>query len=498
MGEASKTSVKVPETKRGNKVSHVHKGNSNQPVSSPVERIFFLQRTAGNQAVKRLVKLRAIQAKLRIGLPGDIYEQEADRVAEQVMRMPDKVVQLKRGDITQSSTAVESRINNLKDGGQPLPDSVSTFFEPRFGTDFSRVRVHSDANASQSARDVNAHAYTMGHDIVFGASRFEPGTKEGRQLIAHELTHVVQQSGSGEHGFGTLQRCYNPAKNDPLYDRFAKVIKATAAYNALSDKTLADGIITDMKKKPDCLYLAGKLKQLFDTPEKAPATISAETKASTVQETAIEQTRIAKPAQAKNLLVEETASADPARTWVKIKGKFGGGTYQVDRTNPKNIVVKAKLFLKTAGTGANVDIENIKKMEDGIEKAASLKGFTVDIDFVTVPDAETFTAVVDPSRWEDAENWSGGNPTGFAHELLHMFAFEVDRYNYIESHSTNQSMTVPNRLIWFAKQLTKPGGFDNALSIMGSGEHPLDDDVCKVAGLDVATCVAARKKSAKP
>ena len=65
----------------------------------------------------------------------------------------------------------------------------------RFGHDFSRVRVHSGGAAEQSARDVNANAYTVGHNIVFGAGRFAPGTHEGRRLIAHELTHVVQQSG---------------------------------------------------------------------------------------------------------------------------------------------------------------------------------------------------------------------------------------------------------------------------------------------------------------
>jgi hypothetical protein len=66
----------------------------------------------------------------------------------------------------------------------------------RFGHDFSRVRVHTDAAAERSARDVNANAYTVGHNIVFGARQFAPGTHEGRRLIAHELTHVVQQSGS--------------------------------------------------------------------------------------------------------------------------------------------------------------------------------------------------------------------------------------------------------------------------------------------------------------
>ena len=84
----------------------------------------------------------------------------------------------------------------LASPGRPLEPALRQDMEQRFGHDFSRVRVHSGAAAEQSARDVNAHAYTVGHNIVFGAGRFAPGTHEGRRLIAHELTHVVQQSGA--------------------------------------------------------------------------------------------------------------------------------------------------------------------------------------------------------------------------------------------------------------------------------------------------------------
>ena len=88
----------------------------------------------------------------------------------------------------------------LRSPGQPLDTATRAFMEPRFGHDFSRVRVHTDATAEQSARDVNARAYTVGQNIVFGAGRFAPGTREGLELIAHELTHVVQQNG------GTVSR----------------------------------------------------------------------------------------------------------------------------------------------------------------------------------------------------------------------------------------------------------------------------------------------------
>src|SRR4029079_14425381 len=84
----------------------------------------------------------------------------------------------------------------LAGSSMPLEQALRSDMEQRFGYEFSRVRVHSGAAAEQSAREVNAKAYTVGHDIVFGTGRFAPATHEGRRLIAHELTHVVQQSGA--------------------------------------------------------------------------------------------------------------------------------------------------------------------------------------------------------------------------------------------------------------------------------------------------------------
>lgn len=84
----------------------------------------------------------------------------------------------------------------LNSSGRPLDTATRAFFESRFGHDFGRVRVHTDERAGQSARNVNAHAYTVGHDIVFNAGKFSPATQEGQRLLAHELTHVVQQGGA--------------------------------------------------------------------------------------------------------------------------------------------------------------------------------------------------------------------------------------------------------------------------------------------------------------
>lgn len=79
-------------------------------------------------------------------------------------------------------------------GGQPLPQPAREFFEPRFNRDFSHVRVHTGARAAEAAESLNAKAFTVGRNVVFGAGRYAPGRPEGRRLLAHELTHVVQQS----------------------------------------------------------------------------------------------------------------------------------------------------------------------------------------------------------------------------------------------------------------------------------------------------------------
>jgi Domain of unknown function (DUF4157) len=92
----------------------------------------------------------------------------------------------------------EAHIGSLRAGGQPLAYPLRAFFEPRFGRNFSDVRIHTGEPATRSAEAMNAMAYTLGRDIVFGAGQYTPSTAAGKRLLAHELTHVVQQSRSGE------------------------------------------------------------------------------------------------------------------------------------------------------------------------------------------------------------------------------------------------------------------------------------------------------------
>ncbi len=88
----------------------------------------------------------------------------------------------------------------LRAPGQALDAGARAFMEPRFGRDFSQVRIHTDATAAASAAAVNARAYTVGRDIVFAGGAYRPGTAEGRTLLAHELAHVAQQQGSAASG----------------------------------------------------------------------------------------------------------------------------------------------------------------------------------------------------------------------------------------------------------------------------------------------------------
>ena len=171
--------------------------------------LLALQQTHGNQYVQRVVT--GIQAKLKIGQPGDKYEQEADRVADEVMRMPEPeaqwhaeeqkrimmkmLVQRQAEGGFQASRNLEGRLAARQGSGRPLPHEVRSFMEARFGADFGVVRVHTDSEAAQMNRELSAQAFTYRSDVYFGAGRYDPSTRAGKRLLAHELTHVLQQGG---------------------------------------------------------------------------------------------------------------------------------------------------------------------------------------------------------------------------------------------------------------------------------------------------------------
>jgi hypothetical protein len=163
------------------------------------------------------------QAELLVNAPGDAYEREADRVADQVMRMPapqsdghslsitpvtshhaqrkcaecegeEEKLQRKESGAPDAPAIAPPIVHEaLNSPGRPLDAATRAYFEPRFGHHFSAVRIHTDTRAAESARAINARGYTVGNQIAFAAGRHSPETSEGRRLIAHELMHVVQQ-----------------------------------------------------------------------------------------------------------------------------------------------------------------------------------------------------------------------------------------------------------------------------------------------------------------
>jgi hypothetical protein len=423
VGAKFKLATKTRETKRENSASQTNKLNFSPSINSPIDQILFLQRTVGNQAVEKLLKSGVIQAKLIIGQPGDIYEQEADRVAEQVMLIKEGSLDEGRGeaffkpsftiqngiqrqekepepeeqketlqtlphefdlrldwfemsrpfftrgaenmlyfddrmylsignvwthnydfffnfglgdklsadaanfftpftldsalkrdfptsselfernaDITsfvlsptlfnfdihdipgtlrfpflkifgveqpnpyapvqrkcaeceqeeelqrkeeshlsipaqatpfghstekRKTSNLAQYILSLGYGGQSLPPSVRAFFEPRFGQDFSGVRLHTDSRANESAKSVNALAYTVRQDVVFGEGQYSPETESGKKLIAHELTHVVQQKSARKMSLSGI----TTSSSKRVYDCLQRAVRSVSCQN---------------------------------------------------------------------------------------------------------------------------------------------------------------------------------------------------------------------------------------------------------------------------
>ena len=221
---------------------------------------------------------------MSISRPGDVHEVEAENVAHAVMRMPDSAVRA-RNDIpvsaatpapvaqracascdgmeskgahvaalpagdgaarlqrTESSASaaqpfpsVVENINAMQGGGRPLPNETRAFFEPRFGADFSGVRIHTGARADQTSKSISAKAFTVGSNIAFADGHYAPGSQEGRHLLAHELTHVVQQNtnirrASKSAPAGSDANPTSRNKANPIIERTAAPSIQTAWYN---------------------------------------------------------------------------------------------------------------------------------------------------------------------------------------------------------------------------------------------------------------------------
>ena len=136
-----------------------------------------------------------VQAKIQTNSHEELYETEGGDIGLQTKEAAS-------GKEISSSLATE--LHGPKGNGIPLPTAEKNFFEPRFGKDFSHTHLHTDSRANALARSVNAKAFTLGRDVVFGAGEYRPETTEGKHLLAHELAHTMQQGGVRDSG--TLQR----------------------------------------------------------------------------------------------------------------------------------------------------------------------------------------------------------------------------------------------------------------------------------------------------
>jgi hypothetical protein len=212
------------------------------PAVSP-KHVLSLQRTVGNKNTREVLARRkltrspskdVLQAKLAVNPPGDEYEQEADRVSGKVMgqisasrgeppgdvedegfpiaqpgslqRQPEEeeeelqmrpaaaIERSGAGSVPQVDAETEGRIHAARGSGEPLDQGTREPMEQAFGADFSGVRVHTDGQADELSESLKARAFTTGQDIFFKSTDYDPGSASGKQLIAHELTHVMQQN----------------------------------------------------------------------------------------------------------------------------------------------------------------------------------------------------------------------------------------------------------------------------------------------------------------
>jgi hypothetical protein len=240
-----------------------------------------------------------VQTKLTVGAPGDKYEQEADSMAAKVMRMPDEaikppiqrqtreeteavqmqplvnsitpLVQRSSGEEEEvqmksevqrasdgssvASSSIESRLASSKGGGSALPDDVRSFMEPRFGADFSDIKVHTDSNAVQMTKELGAQAFAHGSDIYYGAGK-SPGKNE---LTAHELTHTIQQ--------GAAVRMNKELRRSPN-QQFEE--KEQLQAKNLPDRTLKDSLNKELRLQPLEEQEGGEPLQAKEIPAQTP------------------------------------------------------------------------------------------------------------------------------------------------------------------------------------------------------------------------------------
>lgn len=212
-----------------------------------------------------------VQPKLTIGAVDDPYEQQADAMADRVMRMPaqrnensffkplstssiqrkntnsGEEENLQRKTNPGESTLIASSVINetINSGGKSLDKATLSFMEPRFSADFSKVKIHNNNLAAKSADSINAIAYTLGNNVVFNSGKYNTTSDSGKRLLAHELTHVVQQGNQSSPG--TVQRTVElrpPGRGEAsAFDRRQEIVDRLNSLSSAVNYTLNDRVL---------------------------------------------------------------------------------------------------------------------------------------------------------------------------------------------------------------------------------------------------------------
>ncbi len=218
----------------------------------------------------RCLSRRSSQKRLPVSQPGDALEQEADAMADRMMKMPEpfdgaqipghsdpKIARRALPSAPSAATGAPPAVQSaLRSSGQPLNPATRSFFEPRLGYDLNRVRIHTGPESVRAAQAVNAQAFTLGSDIVFDQGQYRPESGSGRQLLAHELVHVMQQNpADGHRAPAMIQRtAYSDCTDEQL------PFLRTAVQNALNDLGTA---ITLLGQRPLTQQVSDALWLMF-------------------------------------------------------------------------------------------------------------------------------------------------------------------------------------------------------------------------------------------
>jgi hypothetical protein len=343
-----------------------------------------------------------IQTKLTVNEPGDPFEKEADRVADQVVQKMDKgtigrkpIFESKNDEGVQRKAAdpggagavpasIEHGLAGSKGGGSSLPEGMRQEMEQTMGSDLSGVRLHNDDKANQMSKDLGAQAFTHGKDIYFNSGKYSPESKEGKHLLAHEVTHTVQQGAvrrtpsiqkvtppkggnAAANGKGPdTDSLYLPefksrpgrgkkipktVTYDPKYDR------ATAAKKTAADGPSEQAQIWDKAVEPT---VTGKVENLIKAADKKNSKRKVPPDG---------------PGEALYYLVhEKTRGQAPPKPKSK-KGKGGGGTDEATPYQQTNLIGTAKTiaqstlrpFWNKQGLAAVYDVDHIQELQLGGE-----------------------------------------------------------------------------------------------------------------------------------